>query len=65
MDKKFITLNVRRFYTAGSLITVASALAKYNSHQVAVQEVRRDMFGSHRAGDFICCYGNGNCICQR
>jgi len=42
--------NVRSPYTAGSLSTVASELAKYNLDVVAVQEVRWANSASQPAG---------------
>jgi hypothetical protein len=60
MDVRFGTWNVWKVCTAGSLETDANELAKFNSHLVAVQEVRYDNGGSEPADDYIFFYGNGN-----
>jgi hypothetical protein len=56
---KFITLNVRIFYRAVSLKTVACELAKVLD-VVSVKEVRWVEGGSQPADDYTFCYGNGN-----
>jgi hypothetical protein len=60
MDMRFGTWNVRIFYRAGSLKTVASKLAKYSLDLVVVQEVWWDSGGSEVADKFIFFYGNEN-----
>jgi hypothetical protein len=46
MDMRYGTWNVRSLYRAGSLITVATEIARYKLDLVGVQEVRWD--GWHR-----------------
>jgi hypothetical protein len=60
MDMRFGTCSVRILYRAGSLITVASELAKYKLDLVAVQECRWVEDGSQPADDYIFFDGNGN-----
>jgi hypothetical protein len=60
MDIIFGTWYVGSLYWAGSLITVASKLAKCNFDLMAIQEVRWDEGSSHPADDYTFFYGNGN-----
>jgi hypothetical protein len=60
MDMRFGTWNVRRLYRAGSLIIVASEIAKRKLDLVGVQEVRWDWGGTERAGEYTLLYGKGN-----
>jgi hypothetical protein len=46
MDMRFGTWNVRSMYRAGSLVTVAKKLSKYELDIVGVQEVRWDRGGT-------------------
>jgi hypothetical protein len=52
--------NFRSLYRAGSLMTAAKELAKYNLELAGVQEVRWDKGGTLRAGDYNFFYGKGN-----
>ena len=47
-------------YRAGSLIAVAKELARYKLDLVGVQEVRWDIEGTVRAGEYKFFYGKGN-----
>jgi hypothetical protein len=58
-DMRFGTWNVRRFYRAGSLKTVARELGKYKLDLVGVQEVRWEKGGTERAEDYIFLYRKG------
>jgi hypothetical protein len=53
------TWNVRSMYRSGSLMTVASKLAKYKLALVGVQEVRWDKEGTVRARQYTFFYGKG------
>jgi exonuclease III len=56
---KLGTWNVRSLYRAGSLKAAARKLARYQLDEVGVQEVRWDIGGTVRAGDYNF-YGKGN-----
>jgi exonuclease III len=49
---RFGTWNVRSLYTAGSLTAAARELARYKLDLVNVQEVRWDIEGTVKAGDY-------------
>jgi hypothetical protein len=57
---RFGTWNVRSLYSAGSLMTVSTELARYKLHLVGVQGVRWEGSGTEPAGEYIFCYGKGN-----
>jgi hypothetical protein len=52
--------NVKSLYRAGSLVTAAKELSKYNLDLVGVQEVRWDKGGTGPAGKYTFSYGKGN-----
>jgi exonuclease III len=52
MDMRFQTWNVRSLYRAGSLMTVARELARYNLDLVGVQEVRWEGGGTEPAREY-------------
>ena len=54
------TWNVRSLYRAGSLMAVTRELARYKLDLVGVQEVRWDIEGTVKAGDYSFFYGKGN-----
>jgi hypothetical protein len=60
-DMRLGTWNVRSLYRAGSLMTVAKEISKYNLDLVGVQ-IRRDWGGTETAGDstFFCGKGDEN-----
>jgi hypothetical protein len=58
MDTKFGMWNVRSLYRAGSLMTVAKEMSKFDL--VGVQEVRWDRCGTEPAGEYTFFYGKGN-----
>jgi hypothetical protein len=60
IDMRVGAWNVRILYRAGSLKTVASKLANYNSDLVAVPEVRSIEDDGQPADDYTFFYGNGN-----
>jgi hypothetical protein len=60
MDMRFGTWNIRSFYRASSLKTVARELIKYNLDPVAEQEDRWDEGGGQPADNYTSFYGNGN-----
>jgi len=51
---------VRNLYRSGSLTAVARKLARCKLDLVGVQEVRWDLGGMARAGDYIFFYRKGN-----
>jgi hypothetical protein len=59
MDMRFRTWHVRSLYREGSLKTVASEIARYNSDPVALQEVGSDKSGSKPEDNYTFVYGNG------
>jgi hypothetical protein len=60
MDMRLGLWNVRSLYTAGSLVTVPRALARYMLDLVGVQEVRWEGGGTEPVGDYTFFYGKGN-----
>jgi hypothetical protein len=54
------TWNVKSLYRAGLLTAVARELARYKLDLVGEQELRWDIGGSVRAGDYNFFYGEGN-----
>jgi hypothetical protein len=60
IDMMFSTWNVKSFYRAGSLMTVAKELSKYMSDFVGAQNERRDRSGTEPVGESTFFYGNGN-----
>ena len=56
----FGTWNVRSLYWSGPLTAAARELARYELDLVGMQEVRWDKWGTLRAGDYNCFYGEGN-----
>ena len=56
-DMRFGTWNVRSLYRAGSFTAAARELARYTLDFMGVQEVRWDIEGTLRAGDYF--YGKG------
>jgi hypothetical protein len=54
------TWNIRSLYRAGSLMAEARELARYKLDLVGVQEVRWDIEGTVKAGDYSFFYGKGN-----
>jgi hypothetical protein len=60
MDMRFRTWNVQSVYRAGSLITVATEMAKYKLDLVGVQVVRWDRGGNQPAGECTFFYEKGN-----
>jgi len=54
------TWNVRSLYSAGSLKAAARELGRYKLDVVGVQEVRWDIGGTVREGDYDFFYGKGN-----
>ena len=58
-DMRFGTWNVRSMYKPGSLTTVARELIRYKL-DFAVVQVRWDIGGMLRAGNYIFFYGKGN-----
>ena len=57
---RFRTWNIRSLYNAGSFIAVARELAGCKLDLVGVWEVRWEMGGTVRAGDYNFFYGKGN-----
>ena len=57
---RFVTLNVRTLYRAGSLTAATKELTRYKLDLVGVQEVSWDKGGTVRAGDYNFFYGIGN-----
>jgi hypothetical protein len=60
MDMRFGTWNVRRFYSAGSLMTVSRELARHKLNLVGVQKIRREGGETEHAGEYTLFYGKGN-----
>ena len=54
------TWNVRSLYRAGLLTAAARELGRYKSDLVGVQEVRWDIGGTVKAGNYNFFYGRGN-----
>jgi hypothetical protein len=59
MDMRFGTWNVISLYRAGSLMTVAKEVSKYELDLVGVQEVEWDKGGTEPAGEYTFFYGRG------
>ena len=57
---RFGTWNVRTLYRAGLLTAAGRGLARSKLDLVGVQEVRWDIWGTVRAGDYNFFYGKGN-----
>jgi hypothetical protein len=60
MDLIFGIWNVRNLYRAGSLITVATLIAKYKLDLAGIPEVRWDREGTKPPDENIFLYGKGN-----
>jgi hypothetical protein len=60
MDMRFGTWNVRSMYRAGSLRVVGEEISKYKLDLERIQEVRWDVGGTERAGEYTFIYGKGN-----
>jgi hypothetical protein len=60
MSKRFGTWNVRSLYRAGSLMTIAKEISKYNLDFVQVQEVGWGKDGTEPAGEHTFFYGKEN-----
>jgi hypothetical protein len=60
MDMIFGTWNVRSMYWAGSLRAVGEEISEYKLDLVGVQEVRWDVGGTERAGEYTFFYRKGN-----
>jgi hypothetical protein len=60
MDMRYGTWNIRRLYTAGSLMTVSKEISKHKLDLVGVQEVRSDRCGSEPAGKYTILYRREN-----
>ena len=57
---RFGTWNVRSLYRVGSLTAAARELVRYELDLVGVREVRWEIGGTVRAGDYNFFYGKGN-----
>jgi hypothetical protein len=55
---RFGIWNVRNLYRAGSLTAAARELGRYKLDLVGMREVRWDIGGTVRAGDYIFCIEN-------
>jgi hypothetical protein len=60
MDMRFVLLNVRSLYRAGSLMTASRELSRYQLDLAGVQEVRWKGGGTKPAGQYTFFYGKGN-----
>jgi hypothetical protein len=57
---RFGTWNVKRFYTAGSLVSVPKELSKYRLDFVGVPEGRLEGGGTEPEREYTFLYGKGN-----
>jgi hypothetical protein len=54
------TWEVKSLYRAGSLLTVATEIAKYKFDSVGIQKVRWNRGGTEPASEYTFFYGKGN-----